>query len=120
MKNLLLTVFIALFSVFTSQAEGIAGKWKTSVESPQGSMEMTFTFNVDGEKLTGSISTPMGEVEISNGKINGNEFSFDIDMMGNTMPHKGKLEGDVIKLKVEMPEGGQGPDMGEMVLTKAD
>lgn len=123
MKKLILTAFIAVFAVFATHAEGISGKWKTSMESPQGKMEMTFTFKVDGAKLTGSVSTPMGDVEISNGKVNGNEFSFDIEMMGNAMPHKGKLDGDVIKLKVEMPAGGPGGQggpggPGEMTLTK--
>ena len=124
MKKLILISFMAVFAVFAGRAEGISGKWKTSMEGSQGSMEMTFTFKVDGEKLTGTASTPMGEVEISNGKVNGNEFSFDIEMMGNAMPHKGKLEGEVIKLKVEMPGGGPdgqgGPDGsgGEMTLTR--
>lgn len=119
MKKLLFTVIVAVFAVFSANAEGINGKWKATVEGPQGSMEMTYTFKVDGETLTGSISTPMGDLEINNGKVNGNEFSFDIDMMGTAMPNKGKLEGDVIKLSMEMPGGGQGGP-GEMTLTKVE
>lgn len=122
MKKAILTVLVALFAVIASNAEGIDGKWKAKMESQMGSMELTFTFKVDGEKLTGSISTDMGDMDITNGKVTGNEFSFDIDMMGNPIPHKGKLEGDVIKLKAEMPDGGpgggQGP--GEMTLTKVE
>ena len=122
MKKVFLTVLVALFAIIASNAEGIDGKWKTKMESQMGSMELTFTFKVDGEKLTGSISTEMGDMEITNGKVNGNEFSFDIDMMGNPIPHKGKLDGGVIKLKAEMPDGGpgggQGP--GEMTLTKVE
>ena len=117
MKKVLLTMFITIITVLAGQAEGIGGKWKTSMESPQGSMELTFVFKVDGAKLTGTVSSPMGDIEISNGKVNGNEFSFDIDVMGNTMPHKGKLDGEVIKLKVDMPDGGMGGP-GEMTLKK--
>ena len=120
MKKLVLTVFIAVFAVMTSNAEGIGGKWKTSMESPQGSMELTFVFKVDGAKLTGTVSSPMGDIEISNGKVNGNEFSFDIDVMGNTMPHKGKLDGEVIKLKVDMPDGGGMGSPSEMTLKKVN
>ena len=119
MKRLLLTILVAVFSIAASHAEGISGKWKASVESPQGTMEMTYTFKVDGEELTGFISTPMGDLEINNGKVNGSEFSFDIDMMGTAMPNKGKLEGDVIKIKMEMPGGGQGGP-GELTLTKVE
>ncbi len=121
MKKVLFTVLIALFAVVVSNAEGIAGKWKSSFDSGQGTMELTFNFKVDGEKLTGTVSSEMGDMEITNGKINGNEISFDVDAMGSSITHKGKLEGDVIKLKVEMPEGGQGPEGGiEMTLKKAE
>ena len=120
MKKLLLTVLIALFAVAASNAEGIAGKWKTSFESPQGSMELTFNFKVDGEKLTGTVSSEMGDIEITNGKVNGNEFTYQIDVMGNVMTQKGKLDGEVIKISMEMPDGGQGPGGSEMVLKKVE
>ncbi|MBN2635562.1 MAG: hypothetical protein JXR61_04775 [Prolixibacteraceae bacterium] len=123
MRKVFFTVLIALFTVTASNAEGIAGKWNAKMDSQMGSMELIFTFNVDGEKLTGSISTgmgDMGDMQITNGKVSGNEFSFDVDMMGTAIKHKGKLDGEVIKLKVEMPEGGPGGEQGpgEMTLTK--
>ena len=120
MKKVIFTVLLALFAVMASNAEGIAGKWKASFETGQGGMELTFNFKVDGEKLTGTVSSQMGDMEITNGKITGNEISFDVDAMGSTIKHKGKLEGEVIKLKVEMPEGGQGADGMEMTLKKAE
>lgn len=125
MKKLFFTLLIALFAITVSDAEEIAGKWKTKMDSQMGSMELTFTFNVDGEKLTGSVNTgmgDMGDMKITNGKVTGNEFSFDVDMMGSPIKHKGKLDGEVIKLKVEMPEGGPGGEQGpgEMTLTKVD
>ncbi len=118
MKKVFLTTIIALFVVISSNAEGISGKWKSSFEGPQGSMELTFNFKVDGEKLTGTISSEMGDIEITNGKVNGNEFTYQIDAMGNVMTQKGKLDGEVIKISMEMPEGGQGPEGFEMVLKK--
>ena len=118
MKKVLLTAIIALFAVISSNAEGISGKWKSTFEGPQGSMELTFNFKVDGEKLTGTISSEMGDIEITNGKVKGNEFSYQIDAMGNLMTQKGKLDGEVIKISMEMPDGGQGPDGFEMVLKK--
>ena len=120
MKKVLFTVLIAIFAITASNAQGIAGKWKSSFDSGQGAMELTFNFKVDGEKLTGTINTDMGDMEIINGKVNGSEISFDVDMMGGAITHKGKLEGEVIKLKVVMPEGGQGPDGIEMTLKKAE
>ena len=120
MKKVLLTAAIALFAVISSNAEGISGKWKSTFEGPQGSMELTFNFKVDGEKLTGTVSSEMGDMEITNGKVSGNEISFDVDAMGSSITHKGKLEDEVIKLKVEMPGGEQGPDGMEMTLKKVE
>lgn len=122
MKKLLLTVLVAVIAILASHAEGVSGKWKTSMKGSQGDMEISFIFKVDGTKLTGTASTPMGDVKLSNGKVNGNDFSFDIDIEGNAMSHKGKLEGKVIKLKVEMPDGAQGSSggPGEMILKKVE
>jgi len=112
MKKLLFLVVAVVFTVITSHAEGISGTWKSSMKGPQGDMEMTFVFKVDGAKLTGTMSTPMGDMELKNGKVDGNKFSFEIDMMGNSMKHTGTLDGEVIKLKMEMPEGGPGGGPG--------
>jgi len=110
MKKSLFTILIAVFAFTISHAQGISGNWKTTLESPQGSLELAFIYKVEGTKLTGTVSSPMGSQEVNNGIVNGNDFSYDIDMMGNVMKFDGKLEKDVIKLTVKMPEGA--PDGG--------
>ena len=109
--------FVVLFlgTVF-SYAADIDGKWKASFAGggPGGdgqAMELIFNFKADGEKLTGSITSPMGDMPFVNGKIVGKELSFDIDLNGTAIKHKGTIDGDVIKLKMEGmggPDGGQG------------
>jgi hypothetical protein len=126
MKKWLFVFAFALFCVVAGRAEGIDGKWKASMEGPDGKMEITFTFKVNGNVLTGTVGSPMGELPISNGKIDGKEFSFDIDMGGNPMPHKGTIDGDVIKMKIVGGPGGPGGDSngggqggpGEMILKR--
>ncbi|NQU86597.1 MAG: hypothetical protein HQ541_12625 [Mariniphaga sp.] len=82
-------------------------------------MELVFTFKVDGEKLTGSVSTQMGDMEITDGKVNGNEFSFNVDAgMGTLINHKCKLEGEVIKMNYTMGDAGEAPE--ELTLTKIE
>ena len=119
MKKWLFVFTVMIFGALACNAAGIDGKWKTTMEGPDGKMELTFTFKTDGNVLTGSISTPMGEMPITNGKINGNEFSFDIDMMGNAMPRKCTIDGDTIKMKVDGAPGGGGPGgPGDMILKR--
>jgi len=122
MKKLMFTFVVLFLGTAFSYAADIDGKWKGSVAGggPDGgagqAMELVFNFKADGEKLTGSITTPMGEMEFANGKISGKELSFDVDMNGTAIKHKGTIEGDTIKLKVE---GMGGPDGGtEMTLTR--
>ncbi|MCS6954249.1 MAG: hypothetical protein RMK57_16785 [Bryobacterales bacterium] len=86
----------------TAIAADVSGKWIAQVPGRGGqTREVTFTFKVDGDKLTGTMSTPMGEREISDGKVSGDEISFTILMSfgGNEvkMLYKGKVEGDQIK-----------------------
>ena len=120
MKKSFLTVLIAVFAFTISHAQGISGKWKTSLESPQGSMELSFTYKVDGTKLTGTVTSPMGSQEINNGKVTENEFYYEIDLMGNVAKFNGKLDKDIIKLAMIMPEGvPEGPGgPGELKLTR--
>ena len=89
--------------VAKSGAAKIDGKWLGKVEGPQGEMELTFNFKVDGNKLTGTNSSPMGSLDITNGVVNGDDFSFDIDMQGMKITHKCKyLPDDSIEVKVNV------------------
>src|SRR5215467_16397795 len=71
-----LTILFALFA-FSALAADISGNWKATAEGPNGAMERTFTFKVDGNKVTGeSTSSMMGKSEITEGKIEGDTVSF--------------------------------------------
>jgi len=80
----------------------IDGKWIGKVSSPEGDMDLTFTFIVEGDKLTGKNSSAMGEIDLTNGIVNGNDFSFDIDLQGMKISHKCKyLDDDSIEVKAD-------------------
>ena len=122
MKKLMFTFLVLFLGTVFSYAADVDGKWKGSFAGggPDGgggqAMELIFNFKADGEKLTGSITTPMGDMEFTNGKIVGKELSFDVDMNGTAIKHKGTIDGDTIKLKIE---GMGGPEGGnEMTLTR--
>jgi len=94
----------------TALAADINGKWKGTAEGPNGAIERTFTFKVDGAKLTGETeSQMMGKSPIENGKVEGDDITFSIkgNFQGNemTLAYKGKVSGDQIKLTADF--GGQ-------------
>ena len=80
----------------------VAGKWTAQVPGRDGqTRDVTFNFKTAGDKLTGTMSGRQGDVEITDGKVKGDEVSFDVtmNMQGNTakMTYKGKVAGDEIK-----------------------
>lgn len=90
-------IFILLFFLgcMTSFAQSkIDGKWKGTREGQNGPMELNYTFKVEGDKLTGTTSTPRGENPIENGKVNGNKFSYTMSFGDMTIENNGELVSD--------------------------
>jgi hypothetical protein len=107
MKCILLLMMV--FAV-TASAADVTGTWKGTAETPNGTIERTFVFKVDGEKLTGeTTSQMMGKSVINDGKVDGDNVSFTITVkfQDNEMKlnYKGKVSGDVIKFHVEADGG---------------
>ena len=96
----LAVLFLALGSL-TALAADFNGKWTATVESPRGTQTITFDFHVDGAKLTGKVTTPRGDADISDGKIDGDTISFAQVMNFNVnefnIVYTGKADGDTIK-----------------------
>ena len=82
-------------------AKGIDGTWKTKMQGPEGDMELIFVFKMVGEKLTGTVKSPNGDLEMTNTKINSKEFSFDVAFNDMVIRHNCTLrEDDTIAMKV--------------------
>jgi hypothetical protein len=105
MRMRILAIFVlTLALVSVSFAQGVNGTWKGQRPGRDGAMmDVTFKFVADGEALSGSTTMGQNEVQISDGKISGNDLSFVVKMErgGNTMVMKytGTLSSDEIKLK---------------------
>ncbi len=89
-------------------AAGLAGKWSGSVKTPDGNeFPLTYTFKTDSGKLTGMVQTPQGEVNLSDGKLNGNDFSFNVSANGMDIKHTGKFYPDADSVALDIDFGGQ-------------
>jgi hypothetical protein len=102
-KALAVSLLLMAAPVF---AAGVDGNWAGSIDSPNGPIEIKFTFKADGEKVTGNTTSPDGAVvAIKNGKVTGNNLAFtvDLDMGGQAMSfqYTGVLAGDDLKLHTE-------------------
>ncbi len=112
MKRLGLLCATIFMAISLSHAQDPTGKWKTTMETPNGPMDMTFTFKTVGDTLTGQAEGPMGAMPISNGKVNGKSFTFDVSFGEMTISHQCTVMGDSIAMKVP---GMQGEDMNLML-----
>jgi hypothetical protein len=104
---------VMLFSLVASSgfANEIEGTWKTKIGGPDGEMELTFVFKMEDGKLTGVVQSMNGDTPISNSKVDGKEFSFDVSFNDMVIKHQCTLnESDTITMKVS------GTPMGDMEL----
>jgi hypothetical protein len=105
-----LTSALVLAGTLALQAADITGKWTAQVPGRDGqTRETTFNFKVEGEKLTGTTTTPGGDVAITDGTVKGDDVAFNVAMSFNgndvKLIYKGKVAGDEIKF-TRQREGG--------------
>jgi hypothetical protein len=105
MSRLFYICVIAIFAMSIGFAQGIDGKWKGQMQSPNGAMDLTFSFKVSKDSLTGTVESQMGEMPIINGKVNGKKFTFDISFGEMTINHQCTFMTDSISMKVPGMDG---------------
>lgn len=121
MKKLLgVCVGLALALAMTAKAAdavNVTGTWTATAQSPNGDFTLTFTFKQDGTALTGTVLGPQGDpMDISNGKVDGNKFTFDVSFNGMTIHHVCTVDGDAIHMTTSS-DSDQFPGM-TMTLTR--
>jgi hypothetical protein len=79
----------------------ITGTWSASFDTQVGMQNYTYTFKVDGNKLTGTAKSDNGTVQITDGTVNGDDVAFvenlNFQGMDLRIVYKGKVSGDEIK-----------------------
>lgn len=108
--------FLMAAFALTASAADVSGTWKGTAETPNGTVERTFVFKVDGHKLTGETTSSMfGKSTIEDGKVDGDNISFTltVNVQGNEgkVNYKGKVEGGTIKFTIEVQAVGQTLEM---------
>jgi hypothetical protein len=111
-----------LAATLVAQAADITGKWTAQVPGRDGqTREQTFTFKVEGEKLTGTTTGRNGDVAITDGTVKGDAIAFTVvmNMGGNDVKllYKGTVAGAEIKMTRQREGGDQPP--AEFVAKKA-
>ena len=77
----------------------VAGTYDIVTKTPMGDQQGKFTVNVSGDSFTGDVSGPMGQMEVQDGRVDGNKLTWKMDMkvpMPMTLECDATVEGDAI------------------------
>jgi hypothetical protein len=118
-NNCFLLTAAAVLLAMTASAADVSGKWSAQVPGRNGqTRDTTFNLKADGDKLTGTMTGPQGDVEIKDGKISGDNLSFKVtlEFNGNSIVllFKGVASGDQIKFT----RGREGADQTQEFTAK--
>ncbi len=112
MRNFIrFTLLIGSLAVAAYCAD-ISGKWVFQVETGAGSGSPNFTFEQQGEALTGTYSGLLGQAKLK-GTVKGTQVEFTFDVEGDagkaTVEYKGTVESDTkMKGTVKLGSFGDG------------
>lgn len=91
-------------------AAQVAGEWAMMVTSPQGPLDVTMTLVQSGSSFTGTMTSPMGSQEISDGQINGRSLTWSLTMQiggqSITLNYRGEVDGNRMTGSAELGSFG--------------
>jgi len=88
LKSLLSGLFLLCAIVCVAAIVDLSGKWTGTLNYGGTDYPMTYNFKVDGEKLTGTVEGPAGVVNIEDGVIKSNKFSFNSTLNSGDVIHE--------------------------------
>lgn len=128
MRNLSITLLLSAALASPVAAQDLTGTWEISTQGGRGGPQTsTLVLAQDGETLTGTMTVSLGgrggrgggpqELEVSNGTVDGNSFSFTVTLsvQGNSIDlnYSGTVDGDEMSGTRGGPRGGGQPFTGE-------
>jgi len=110
-KKILISTALLLCCTAIGFAADINGEWIGNMKGTNGPTDFLFTFIVNGNTLKGMIGSQGVNQPIVNGKINGDNFSFETNSNGNPVSYTGKVLENSLQLTIKQSQT-------EMTLTR--
>src|SRR6185312_1995909 len=104
MKKFVIATLILFAAAMILLAAGVDGKWTLETQGRNGPQQSTLTLKSSGATLTGTLEGRGGPAAISDGKVDGNKFSFTATAGRGPAKFEGTVDGDTIK-GTRTPEG---------------
>ena len=100
MKKNVITALFMLISTLTF-AQNIEGTWTATIDTDNGLFTFYADFDINEEgKLSGSLYSDAGSVDIYATKIDGDKFEYSFDLDYNVIKHKGKMVDGKLEIKM--------------------
>ncbi len=97
----------------------VDGVYEVEVSTPMGKRTTKLTLKSSGTVLSGTVSSEMGTVNFDNGKVDGNNVSWSVNVSGPMgqmkLDYSGKVEGDNISGTIQLGQFGSAPFSGKRV-----
>jgi len=109
MKGRILTsvLLTGCFLICAAIATDLSGKWSSTFKTPDGTtFPLSYVFKVDGTKLTGTVTSPQGELAIADGTTDGAAFSFSVNVGGTVIKNTGKYYAAADSAGIDIDFGG--------------
>lgn len=101
-----------MLAAVSAFAADVTGTWNLSVETPNGTRESTIDLKQDGNNLTGTVHSQMGDVALK-GTVNGDEVTFSVtrerDGQSFKIDYSGKVEGAKMTGTLKFGDNGDIP-----------
>ena len=90
MIKLFATVALVMATSLSLTFSGIEGKWEGTIDTDQGPFTFQADYKVDGNSLSGTLSSDMGSLDFDGGTVNGDEFEYTFLFDVYEIVHTGK------------------------------
>ena len=103
MRKAAALVMSMMFLAVPLLAADVDGKWTGMVSTPNGDIPVGFTFKADGTALTGTMQGMDGmDIPIKDGKVDGNNISFNVALDFGGMPFELAYKGVVTPAEIKL------------------
>ncbi len=88
----------------------VDGTYNIELNTPMGTQSAKVTLKADGNSLSGSVVSNMGEQTFDGGTVTGDEFAWSVEMSGPMgqmqLDYKGNVSGDEISGQIQLGSFG--------------
>lgn len=104
---------VVLLLSIPALASDITGNWAGTLSMGDNEITLTYSFKQDGDKVTGFVNTPGGDLPLNDGKVDGDKLTFSVtfEMNGNKSKFlsTGAIKGEEITLTTKVENGPDYP-----------